>query len=326
MGTSLFESNMGSPTPGNSSNFQITVSPTDQSSTVSGQFNHSCEGGIEAECRPRTINPALLHRDPTNSTPSFRDPQVDADIWSGAMTPDDHSTMSPPFQSDYVPIRDNASTVHRVSPSTTRDSRWTRSWRGRARRGPQRNQTAAESESLAPTASHSALYRSIASPDALVQLAQIIPSIGETQISKIQCSCIGPAEVLTLLDGLDLVQHTCALWRRMLLYRFSELWSKILEIVQEQREACGMESRVRRLGKPESEAKDILTRKLFPHVATPDNNACIRTWRTKYQRQRKSVANRLDAARNWKRAVDRFGLGVLTMIPFGGDLKPQSSE
>ncbi|ETI24394.1 hypothetical protein G647_03763 [Cladophialophora carrionii CBS 160.54] len=131
-----------------------------------------------------------------------------------------------------------------------------------------------------------------------------------------------------MLDNLCQVRHAQVLWRRMLLFRLSQHHYELFEVVGKEREASPTTSRIQRQGRSGSEVLDILTQELYPLIANQESNKSldVKAWRAKYLAKRRSVSNRLHAAKNWRKGVDRFGLGILVLFPFGEEFTSQSSE
>lgn len=120
------------------------------------------------------------------------------------------------------------------------------------------------------------------------------------------------AHILTALDKVETLVDYSVLTRRFLLLCLADA-RKVIEIeVEQSRCAAGSPPGSRKI---ESEVLDIMVKQAFPATVQDWECLTIPTWRTKHDSERKSIKNRLYAAKNWKAANDRFGSGVITLFP-----------
>ncbi|KAK5263512.1 hypothetical protein LTR96_011096 [Exophiala xenobiotica] len=132
------------------------------------------------------------------------------------------------------------------------------------------------------------------------------------------------ADVFKVLDRLEAIQQSCAFWRRIFLYRLAEHRDRLLERAQERRNLDTRVLRPRGSGKVETEVIDDLIEKIYPHTVTQRRDLSIEQWRDRHMPERKKISNRLHVARNWKRAAQRFHLGIFLLIPCGGQSRVQN--
>ncbi|OCT52358.1 hypothetical protein CLCR_10036 [Cladophialophora carrionii] len=317
-GARLIDDNLGGPALGVVPSRLTPLQLTDQRAKDSRKRNRSDESGIEHELPSATINPALLQRKPTSQTHYFTDPQVNPEILSSSTNPQSATLPSTLSQTDHVQNGDDHLTLCRSTAPTTADLEASRSLIGRPR-----------GRAAGPKTSCCALYRSITGPGARVRLIEFISSMREAPFSPgIRCGPTSLPEVFHMLDTLELVRHAQVLWRRMLLFRLSQHHYELFEVVGKEREASPTTSRIQRQGRPRSEVLDILMQESYPLIANHESNKSldVTAWRARHKAKRKSVSNRLHAAKNWRKAVDRFKLGILALFPFGEEFTSQSSE
>ena len=161
------------------------------------------------------------------------------------------------------------------------------------------------------------LYSSMGSSREVLQLKAMIRSIDSTTRLEMRVHAVTGRDIFRALDGLDTFQQNCNLWRRMLLYRLAEHRDNLVQNIKNKQQEHPTTLDERRGGKFESNIKDTLAQEIYPNIIPPEDHTNIVEWRRTYGSQRKSVSNRLYAARNWKRAVERFQLGILALMPFG---------
>lgn len=170
------------------------------------------------------------------------------------------------------------------------------------------------------------LCSSVASATSMIQLKAMISAMRRSDQWDMRFHAVTAIKIFQALDRLETVQQSCALWRRILLYRLAKHRDQLLETIRKHR-LPGSRTRVsQRLGKPESEVIDVLMKEIHPHTASLNNDTDTDTeiWRKRYCHERKNVSNRLHAARKWKLAVQNFQIGILALIPLGGEFSTQN--
>lgn len=118
--------------------------------------------------------------------------------------------------------------------------------------------------------------------------------------------------IMASLDKVDTLVDFSVLTRRFLLLCLADARKVIEGTVEQSRCAAEIPSGTRKM---ESEVLDIMAKQAFPETVQDWECLPISTWRTKHDPERKSIKNRLYAAKNWKAARDRFGSGIVTLFP-----------
>ncbi|EXJ53499.1 uncharacterized protein A1O5_13275 [Cladophialophora psammophila CBS 110553] len=128
------------------------------------------------------------------------------------------------------------------------------------------------------------------------------------------------------LDQLDAVHNYMAFFRRILLLRMAYQRDRRTETVRDQIQSAQRTRQSSTSGKVESIVLDGLVREIFPHTTEDSEGMNIQQWREKYDPERKKLSNRLFAAKNWRRAVEVFGFGILALIPTAGVFRIQNQR
>jgi hypothetical protein len=323
----LMYSNLDSVAMGNLQSLQNPFRLTDERSKDSRRSILCRDSGREQENQPETIDPAVFQGELRSPGSILTEVQLDLDTWSSHTSLGDNSLLSTPCQTDDTLNHGDNLSQCRSIPIGAYGSALSRGVvrrRGRTRR---HSQTSAKVDSSLLKTPYIALYETIASPDALARLTQIISSSWEMpRMWDLQCQPSDIEEVFHMLDELEIARRTGTLWRRVLLFRLSQYRHKVLTIVQNGRESSPTRSRIQGKGRPESEALDILVQRLYPADAIPNDDESVSEWRAKHATKRKRITNRLQAAKNWSRAVEKLELGILALVPFEEEFKAQSSE
>ena len=170
-------------------------------------------------------------------------------------------------------------------------------------------------------------YCFVASPGSISQVRTIIETFRGSDLSMhLMCSNAAMKETFQALDKLDGIQQNCAFMRRLLLVRFA----KYRDVVQENFETHKETSSRRLPSEPadrlSTQILDRLVLKVCPSSADHHKYKNLREWREKYVDERTKIQNRLYLSRNWVKAVCRFGLGVLALIPIGGKVELQNHQ
>lgn len=192
-------SNLNGPYLGSLTSPQTPAQLTDQRATDLRKRNTYHESDIEHENPSTTINPALLQRELTYPSSRSTELQVELDTWSS------HSLPSTPCQTDDIPNRGDG---RRSTPTEAYGLGLSHSPISRHRRPRQHSRTPDKGDSAGSKTPCIAVYRSIASPNALARLTQIISSTWETPVTRdLRCRPTDIVEVFHMLDQLELTTY-----------------------------------------------------------------------------------------------------------------------
>ncbi|KIX06959.1 uncharacterized protein Z518_04935 [Rhinocladiella mackenziei CBS 650.93] len=170
------------------------------------------------------------------------------------------------------------------------------------------------------------LYRSVASPDSMSQLKDVVSAMRRSDEWTLCHDISTVVNTVKALDKLDTLQQSIAFVRRILLLHIVDHRKDLLEELKNSQQDVASNRRLWLGGKVESIVLDKLVQQAYPHtVGNPDEDD-IQKWREKYEAERKRLKNRLSAARNWRHAVDLFGLGIIALVPSGGDFHIQNQR
>jgi len=170
------------------------------------------------------------------------------------------------------------------------------------------------------------LYNSVASADSMIQLKSMISVMRTSNKWDMGCNTATAAKTFEMLDKLENVQHYCAIWRRILLFRFAEHRDKLLEEAYERRRMGNASLAPPHTRKAESEVIDGLVQEIYPYTAIENTHSDIHDWRETHGSERRKIKNRLHHARNWKRAVQQLQLGFFALVPIGGESGVQNTR
>jgi hypothetical protein len=170
------------------------------------------------------------------------------------------------------------------------------------------------------------LYHATASKDAIFQLKDIISAIRRADSWTPGLEFSSVFSTVCALDKLDVMQHSTAFFRRVLLVRLADhRHNKMKELETQKADTTTTQpSSVRR--KPGSQVLDILQREAYPDTDRQLKECDNPELREKYGVERKALRNRLTSARNWRCAVNLFGFGILALIPTGGCFQIQNQR
>jgi hypothetical protein len=169
------------------------------------------------------------------------------------------------------------------------------------------------------------LYHATASKDAIFQLKDIISAIRRADSWTPSLEFSSVFSTVCALDKLDVMQHSAAFFRRVLLVRLADhRHDKMKELETQRADTTTQSSSVGR--KPGSQVLDILQREAYPDTDRQLKECDNSEVRERYGVERKALRNRLTSARNWRYAVNSFGFGILALIPTGGCFQIQNQR
>lgn len=169
-------------------------------------------------------------------------------------------------------------------------------------------------------------YSATASADSMAQLKEVIAAMRHSNSWNLSREFSSIANIVRALDKLDAVQHSVAFFRRILLLRISHHRDQRMEEVQNQIQNTRSTRQSSSRGKVESIVIDMLTQEVYPKTKKHLEEKNDPEWRKTYEKERKKLQNRFQWAKNWRRAVELFGFGILALVPTGGIYQIQNQR
>ena len=167
-------------------------------------------------------------------------------------------------------------------------------------------------------------YYATASEDAIHQLKDIISAIRHAESWTPGPELSSVFGTVRALDKLDVMQHSAAFLRRVVLVRLADHRDDKMKELEIQRAKTRTTQQDSVGGKLESHALDILLREAYPDDSRQLEERDNSETRERYKAERKALSNRLTSARNWRCATRVFGFGILALIPTGGCFQIQN--
>ncbi len=196
------------------------------------------------------------------------------------------------------------------------------------------------------------VFFGVASRDALVQLCQAIATARSSSLSHLYAGAGDPLSLSRALDSLDNTTNLAHILRRYYLVELLKYRRKCEQLQQEQRLLRNRQKRHKHLRHdvariellragtldiPETDSRpktsldkeggrhrtdvtavsDLMTA-LYPDLKVPGRRSESKD-NTAYAQRRMQLRARLSCARNWYKIQERFGMGILALIPCGGE-------
>lgn len=120
--------------------------------------------------------------------------------------------------------------------------------------------------------------------------------------------------IFQALDHIEVVHQSQALRRGLLLCRFANFRDQLFDHIRIRRDTQDPKKKQTGVRSVESEVKDSMMREIYPYTAEYEGIRSMSEWRKDYESERKQIDNRMQAAKFWKEAVQRFQIGVLILV------------
>jgi hypothetical protein len=166
------------------------------------------------------------------------------------------------------------------------------------------------------------IFFAIANPDSFGQLFDAMKATEMTkspESPQVSESGITIAEVVGHLDTLDSMTAISSLLRRLYLLQLFRQRSSLMERMQAERRSLRSSSRTGgEPGKISSLVLTKMTQEAYPScVRSPGDRTGL------FEAKRKMLQNRLHAATNWNTLREEFSIGIIALVPIGGEFQNQ---
>jgi hypothetical protein len=160
------------------------------------------------------------------------------------------------------------------------------------------------------------LYSAIGAADSMVQLKNVILTMRQSNHWRRDRNLFCVSSIVNALDDLDIMQHSIAFFRRVLLLRLLHHRDERVAKLRDQMRMSRGKHQAVSIREVKSIVFKQLTQEIYPKrdANAEDVDIC------------KRLRNRFFSARNWKRAVDLFDFGILALIPTGGVFRIQNQR
>lgn len=156
---------------------------------------------------------------------------------------------------------------------------------------------------------------SIIDDAAMRNLKTLISSIRSSDTFDIECNIQDLPAVCKTIRRDEKRQQLRTIKYRMLLCRFAGCHDQLLKDIPRRREKPDYVSQRPGMRSADSEAKDLMTIETYPYTGKDYAEKDICQWRDDFRSERRAIGNYIQHAKFWKRAVEKFGLGILILIP-----------